>query len=152
MPRGSRDRPAGALAGIEQGNQRSARRLTAAGLAAAVPAAVGERGRLVRAADARRRGARGREYRGDEPVRASLLARGPRLGPALRLVGLASVAVSGLAGGHISFRLAGRANHAEQVPHLVEPGWQHLMTSVGLPEGKPVRELLGEIPGGGRPG
>ena len=77
---------------------------------------------------------------------ASLLARGPRLGRALRLAGLASVVASGLAGGHISFRLAGGANHAEQVPHLVEPGWHHLMPSAGLPEGKPVRELLGEIP------
>jgi hypothetical protein len=51
-----------------------------------------------------------------------------------------------LAGGHISFRLAGGANHAEQVPHLVEPGWQHLMPSAGLPEGKPVRRMLGEVP------
>ena len=32
------------------------------------------------------------------------------------------------------------------MPHLVEPGWHHLMPSAGLPEGKPVRELLGEIP------
>jgi nitrite reductase/ring-hydroxylating ferredoxin subunit len=32
------------------------------------------------------------------------------------------------------------------VPHLVEPGWQHLMASADLPEGKPVREMLGEIP------
>ena len=38
---------------------------------------------------------------------ASLRARGPRPGPVLRLAGLAPVAVSGLAGGHISFRLAG---------------------------------------------
>lgn len=75
----------------------------------------------------------------------SLLARGRR-GRVLRLAGLACVAVSGLAGGHISFRLAGGANHAEQVPHLVGPGWHHLMLSTDLPEGKPVRELLGEVP------
>jgi len=49
---------------------------------------------------------------------ASLLARGPRLGRTLRLAGLASAAASGLAGGHISFRLAGGANHAEQLPDL----------------------------------
>jgi hypothetical protein len=48
---------------------------------------------------------------------ASLLARGPRLGRGLRLAGLAAVSASGLAGGHISFRLAGGANHAEPVPH-----------------------------------
>jgi nitrite reductase/ring-hydroxylating ferredoxin subunit/uncharacterized membrane protein len=131
------------------GDQRSARRLTGAGLAAAVPAAVA--------------GAADWSEQHEQQLRvgvvhaaanivamslygASLLARGPRLGPALRLAGLGSVAVSGLAGGHISFRLAGGANHAEPVPHLVEPGWHHLMRSAELPEGKPVRELLGEVP------
>ena len=131
------------------GDQRSARRLTGAGLAAAVPAAVA--------------GAADWSEQHEQQLRvgvvhaaanivamslygASLLARGPRLGRALRLAGLVPVAASGLAGGHISFRLAGGANHAEQVPHLVEPGWQHLMHSSDLPEGKPVRELLGEVP------
>jgi nitrite reductase/ring-hydroxylating ferredoxin subunit len=56
------------------------------------------------------------------------------------------MSASGLLGGHISFRLAGGANHAEEVPHLVEPGWQYLMTSADLPQGKPVRRLLGEVP------
>lgn len=66
---------------------------------------------------------------------ASLLARRPRLGRALRLAGLAVVSVSGLAGGHISFRLAGGANHAEPVPHLIERGWHHLSAAADLPEG-----------------
>ena len=77
---------------------------------------------------------------------ASLAQRGPRAARLLRLVGLAAVSASGLLGGHISFRLAGGANHAEEVPHLVEPGWQHLMPAADLPEGKPVRQLLGEVP------
>jgi nitrite reductase/ring-hydroxylating ferredoxin subunit len=77
---------------------------------------------------------------------ASLAQRGPRAARLLRLAGLAAVSASGLLGGHISFRLAGGANHAEQVPHLVEPGWQHLMPAADLPEGKPVRRLLGEVP------
>ncbi len=131
------------------GDHRSARRLAAAGLAASVPAAVA--------------GAADWSEQHEQQMRvgvvhaaanlvamslygASLLARGPRLGPVLRLAGLASVAVSGLAGGHISFRLAGGANHAEAVPHLVEPGWHRLMASAELPEGKPMRELLGEVP------
>ena len=80
------------------------------------------------------------------PERTVVLAAPSAHRPALRLAGLASVAANGLAGGHISFRLAGGANHAEQVPHLVEPGWQHLMHSADLPEGEPVRELLGEVP------
>ena len=57
-----------------------------------------------------------------------------------------AVSASGVLGGHISFHLAGGANHAEEVPHLVQPGWQHLMLASDLPEGKPVRQLLGEIP------
>ena len=77
---------------------------------------------------------------------ASLAPRDPRLSRALRFAGLAAVSVSGLLGGHISFRLAGGANHAEQVPHLVKPGWQYLMAAADLPEGKPVRQMLGEVP------
>jgi hypothetical protein len=77
---------------------------------------------------------------------ASLVPRNPRLSRALRLTRLAAVFASGLLGGHISFRLAGGANHAEEVPHLVKPGWQHLIAAAGLPEGKPVRQMLGEIP------
>jgi nitrite reductase/ring-hydroxylating ferredoxin subunit/uncharacterized membrane protein len=131
------------------GDARSARRLTAAGLAAAVPAAMA--------------GAADWSEQHEQQMRVgvvhvagnlmamslygtSLLVRGSRLGQALRLAGLASAAASGLVGGHISFRLAGGANHAEPVPHLIEPGWQHLMASADLPEGKPVREMLGEVP------
>ena len=76
----------------------------------------------------------------------SLVPRDPRLSRALRFAGLAAVSVSGLLGGHISFRLAGGANHAEQVPHLVKPGWQYLMAAADLPEGKLVRQMLGEVP------
>ena len=77
---------------------------------------------------------------------ASLAARGPRLSRALRLGGLAAVSASGLLGGHIAFRLAGGANHAEDVPHLLTPGWHYLMVSADLPDGKPVRRLVGEVP------
>ena len=76
----------------------------------------------------------------------SLITRGPRAGRLLRLAGLAAVSASGLLGGHISFRLAGGANHAEEIPHLVKPGWQHLMAAADLPEGKVVRQMLGEVP------
>jgi nitrite reductase/ring-hydroxylating ferredoxin subunit len=77
---------------------------------------------------------------------ASLVQHGPRAGRRLRLAGLAAVSASAVLGGHISFHLAGGANHAEEVPHLVPPGWQHLMLASDLPEGKPVRQLLGEVP------
>lgn len=77
---------------------------------------------------------------------ASLMSRTPRLSRALRLAGLATISASGLLGGHISFRLAGGANHAEEIPHLIEPGWQHLMAAADLPEGKLVRQMAGEVP------
>ena len=77
---------------------------------------------------------------------ASLAARGPRLGRALRLGGLAAVSASGLLGGHISFRLAGGANHAEEVPHILAPGWHYLMVAADLIEGTPVRQVVGEVP------
>jgi nitrite reductase/ring-hydroxylating ferredoxin subunit/uncharacterized membrane protein len=77
---------------------------------------------------------------------ASLLARASRPGRALRYTGLAAAATGGLLGGHMSFRQAGGANHAEAVPHLVEPGWHELSALAELPEGRPVRVPLGEIP------
>jgi nitrite reductase/ring-hydroxylating ferredoxin subunit len=76
----------------------------------------------------------------------SLLTRRPRASRALRLAGLAALAAGGIFGGHLSFRLAGGANHAEAVPHLVEPGWHHLTAVADLPEGKAVRVMLGEVP------
>ena len=130
-------------------DEKAARRLAAAGIGAAVPAALA--------------GAADWSEQHEQQMRvgvihaagnimatglyaASLARRGPRAGRLLRLAGLAAVSASGLLGGHISFRLAGGANHAEEVPHLVEPGWQHLMLASDLPEGKPVRQMLGEIP------
>jgi nitrite reductase/ring-hydroxylating ferredoxin subunit/uncharacterized membrane protein len=130
-------------------DERAARRLVAAGIGAAVPAALA--------------GAADWSEQHEQQMRvgvihaagnvmavslyaASLAGRGPRAGRWLRLAGLAAVSASGLLGGHISFRLAGGANHAEEVPHLVEPGWHHLMLASDLPEGKPVRQLLGEVP------
>ena len=130
------------------GDEQAARRLVTAGLGAAVPAALA--------------GAADWSEQHEQQMRvgvihaagnlvavglygASLAQRGPA-GRLLRLAGLAAVSASGLLGGHISFRLAGGANHAEEVPHLVEPGWHHLMQAADLPEGKPVRQLLGEVP------
>lgn len=77
---------------------------------------------------------------------ASLTVRGRRRRQVLRLCGLVSASGAGLLGGHLAFRLAGGANHAEGVPHLVPPGWHYLMKSADLPEGTPVRQVVGEIP------
>jgi nitrite reductase/ring-hydroxylating ferredoxin subunit len=77
---------------------------------------------------------------------ASLAVRGPQRSRRLRLCGLASLSGAGLLGGHLAFRLAGGVNHAEEVPHLIKPGWHYLMKSAELPEGKPVRQQVGEVP------
>ena len=132
-----------------RGDERAARLLVATGLIAAVPAA------LTGAADWSEQHEQqmrvGIVHAAGNVVAlglygASLASRDRRLSRALRLAGLAAVSASGLLGGHISFRLAGGANHAEEVPHLVKPGWQYLMTAADLPEGKPVHQMLGEVP------
>jgi nitrite reductase/ring-hydroxylating ferredoxin subunit len=76
----------------------------------------------------------------------SLLSRGKRAARMWRMFGLVATGIGGLLGGHMSFRLAAGANHAEQVPHLISPGWQHLMAADDLVDSKPVRVLLGEVP------
>jgi nitrite reductase/ring-hydroxylating ferredoxin subunit len=129
--------------------QRAARRLAAFGLIAAAPAALA--------------GAADWSEQHEQQMRvgvvhamanvtamglygASLLARTSALGRTLRYAGLMTAGVGGLLGGHISFRQAGGANHAEAVPHLVEPGWHELMAFEDIPAGRPVRKLLGEVP------
>jgi nitrite reductase/ring-hydroxylating ferredoxin subunit/uncharacterized membrane protein len=77
---------------------------------------------------------------------AALVTREGRRSRALRYAGLAAAGIGGLLGGHMSFRQAAGANHAEQVPYLVEAGW-HVLGPIGdLPDGRPVRRLLGEVP------
>jgi nitrite reductase/ring-hydroxylating ferredoxin subunit len=134
---------------LTRGDEQAARQLVVTGLVAAAPAA------LAGAADWSEQHEQqmrvGVVHAAGNAVAlslygASLVPRNPRLSRALRLTGLAAVSVSGLLGGHISFRLAGGANHAEEVPHLVKPGWQHLMAAADLPEGIPVRQMLGEVP------
>jgi nitrite reductase/ring-hydroxylating ferredoxin subunit len=77
---------------------------------------------------------------------SSLIARTPRLSRALRLGGLAALSVSAFLGAHLSYRLASGVNHAEAVPHLIRPGWQYLMIDADLHEGRPARQLIGEVP------
>lgn len=131
------------------GDPEAARLLAAAGLAAAVPAAVAGAADWSEQHEQQMRV--GVVHAAGNAIAvslygASLAVRGPRLSRALRLGGLAAVSASGLLGGHISFRLAGGANHAEDVPHLLTPGWHYLMVAADLPEREPVRQLIGEVP------
>ena len=67
-------------------------------------------------------------------------------GRALALAGLAAVGAGGWLGAHIAYRQAAGANHTEDVPHLVEPGWHPIGEIDDIPEGRPVRLQLGEVP------
>jgi nitrite reductase/ring-hydroxylating ferredoxin subunit len=79
---------------------------------------------------------------------ASLAARSAgqqRRGKALSFTGLVFAAAGGYLGGHLSFRLAAGANHAEPVAHLAPLGWHDLCRLAELPDGRPVHRELGYI-------
>jgi hypothetical protein len=114
-----------AILDLSRSDERASRQLVAAGLIASAPAA------LAGAADWSERHEQqmrvGIVHAAGNVVAlglygTSLAPRSPRLSRALRFTRLAAASVSGLLGGHISFRLAGGANYAEEVPHLVKPG------------------------------
>ncbi|MGW7090761.1 Rieske 2Fe-2S domain-containing protein [Streptomyces sp. NPDC054874] len=134
------------------GRQRAARTLVAVGLVAALPAAVAGwtdwaelrrpqmRVGLVHAAS----NAVGVAFYGVSfAARArSRFARGRLWG----LAGLAAVSVGGAVGGHMAFRQASGANHAEDVPELLGKSWHPLGDLTDFPVGAPVRSRLGEVP------
>jgi hypothetical protein len=66
-------------------------------------------------------------------------------GRLLALAGLAAVSVSGAMGGHLAYRQASGANHAEAVPRLVAPGWHAIGALAELPLGQPVRRLVDDV-------
>ncbi len=146
--------PAGAwlsasILDLTGGDEKAARRLVAAGLVAAVPAAAAGTADWSEQHEQQMRV--GVVHAAGNTLAmalygASLASRRPALSRALRLSGLAAASAAGLAGGHISFRLAGGANHAEAVPHLIRPGWHHVLTSEELPDDWPTRRMLGEVP------
>ncbi|HVT67349.1 MAG TPA: Rieske (2Fe-2S) protein, partial [Trebonia sp.] len=129
------------------GNETASRRLVLAGLAAAVPAALAgsadwseqhEQQMRVGVVHALANTAGLALYAASAalPARARLL----------RLAGLAAVGAAGFLGGHIAYRQSGGPNHAEAVPHLVEPGWHDLMPVAGLADRQPVKRTLGDVP------
>ncbi|MFG1807625.1 Rieske 2Fe-2S domain-containing protein [Streptomyces sp. NPDC049040] len=65
-----------------------------------------------------------------------------RRGRLLALAGLTTVSLSGALGGHLAYRQAAGANHAEAVPRLVAPGWHAIGALTELPVGQPVRRLV----------
>jgi len=79
---------------------------------------------------------------------ASLIARlrgRHGIGKLLSLAGLTALGSGAYLGGHLAFRLAAGANHAESVTHLVPLGWHDLCPADELPDGHPVHRRLGYI-------
>ena len=143
---------AGFLDALGDGGERQARQLIGLGLLASVPAAIAGSADWAEQHEQQLRTGVVHAAANTAAITlytGSLLARGRGrggLGKALGYAGLAAVAVGGLLGGDISYRQAGGVNHAEEVPHLVPPGWQDLMPLAELAPGQPVKAMLGEVP------
>ncbi|MFF7952533.1 Rieske 2Fe-2S domain-containing protein [Streptomyces griseorubiginosus] len=69
-----------------------------------------------------------------------------RAGRTLGFLGFAAVGAGGLLGGHLAYRQASGANHAEAVPHLVSQGWHRIGALDDLPPGLPVRRSVDDVP------
>ena len=140
-----------AVLDLVPGGGRTSRTLVAAGLATAVPAVLTgvadwaslhreqQRVGLVHAAGM---------ATASTLYSASLLARwqGRDLaGRAFGFAGLGALLAGGYLGGHLAFRQAAGASHADQVGHLVTLGWHDLCAVEELPDGWPVHRRLGYI-------
>lgn len=67
-------------------------------------------------------------------------------GKVLSYAGLVAVSAGGFLGGHMAYRQSFGANHIEDVPHRVEPGWHPIGVLADLAEGKLEKRVLGEVP------
>ncbi|MFI8305429.1 Rieske 2Fe-2S domain-containing protein [Streptomyces sp. NPDC085927] len=61
-------------------------------------------------------------------------------------LGLTAVGLGGMLGGHLAYRQASGANHAEEVPHVVSEGWHRIGTVDEFPAGEPVRRAVDDVP------
>lgn len=68
------------------------------------------------------------------------------LGRGLALLGISSVGIAGVLGGHLSFAQASGANHVADVPDRVPDDWQRVGEFDELPDGEPVARMLGDVP------
>ena len=70
----------------------------------------------------------------------------PGRGRTYGYLGLAAVGVGGVLGGHLAYRQASGANHAEEVPHVVTQGWHRIGSLDGFPAGELVRRSVDDVP------
>ncbi|GAA3501789.1 hypothetical protein GCM10019016_088960 [Streptomyces prasinosporus] len=67
-------------------------------------------------------------------------------GRACGFLGLTAVGLGGMLGGHMAYRQASGANHAEEVPHVVGEGWHRIGAVDEFPAGRPVRRTVDDVP------
>jgi nitrite reductase/ring-hydroxylating ferredoxin subunit/uncharacterized membrane protein len=67
-------------------------------------------------------------------------------GRLLALAGFSVLGIGGYLGGHLAYRQAAGANHAEDVPHLFPTGWQPLSRLDELVEGELTRIVVADQP------
>ncbi|MEU2060893.1 Rieske (2Fe-2S) protein [Streptomyces sp. NPDC013455] len=67
-------------------------------------------------------------------------------GRALGFLGLTAAGTGGLLGGHLAYRQASGANHAEEVPHVVTEGWHRIGAVAEFPAGRAVRRTVDDVP------
>ncbi|MEU0404093.1 Rieske (2Fe-2S) protein [Streptomyces sp. NPDC006197] len=140
-----------ALLDIMPGQRRAASALIGVGLAAAAPSALAG---WTDWAELQRRQMRvglvhaAANLAGVGLYAGSLVARSrgrTALGKTLGFAGLSAVGLGGAIGGHLAYRLASGANHAEAVPDLVGSGWHDVGEVADLPVGQPVRRHVADV-------
>ncbi|MEV5546555.1 Rieske (2Fe-2S) protein [Streptomyces sp. NPDC052309] len=67
-------------------------------------------------------------------------------GRAYGFLGLSAVGLGGMLGGHLAYRQACGANHAEEVPHVLTDGWHRIGTVDEFPAGQSVRRSVDDVP------
>lgn len=67
-------------------------------------------------------------------------------GRAYGFLGLTAVGIGGMLGGHLAYRQASGANHAEEVPHVIRDAWHRVGAVAEFPAGQPVRRLVDDVP------
>ncbi|NEC49638.1 Rieske (2Fe-2S) protein [Actinospica acidiphila] len=141
-----------AVLDVKPGRSRQADVLVALGLAGAVPAALSG---LVDWAELRREQQRvGLVHAWANTAAvglygASLVMRLSGKGAKGRILGylgLTTVGVGGLLGGHLAYRQAAGANHAEEVPHVVRDGWHRVGGVDDFPVGEAMRCVVDDVP------
>ncbi|WP_243714379.1 Rieske (2Fe-2S) protein [Actinomadura bangladeshensis] len=140
-----------AVLDLMPGTRRAAQTLVAAGLAGALPSVLTgiadwgslhreqQRVGLIHAAGMATTSAL---------YSASLIARHQGrdgAGRAFGFAGLSTLLAGTYLGGHLAFRQAAGASHADKVGHLVPLGWHDLCSAADLPDGWPVTRRLGYI-------